>query len=103
MGALINSSGVLMCSHGGRIQIPSSDTSFTVDGGGLIRESDLMSGFESGCPLRYPCVAIAAIVSGQSNMMSSNGQRYLKSDLVALTNAGSVVVASPGQSNVFEN
>lgn len=89
MAALLNTSSVMMCPHGGTVSVTSSNSKAKAGGDFILRPSDTFT--IAGCPLNisgapHPCVSVKWVVSGRRSKAASDFT--LNSDSVGLCQAG---------------
>jgi hypothetical protein len=85
MSALLNTSSVMMCPHGGTVSVTSSNTKAKAGGDFILRPSDTFT--IAGCPFTigpnpHPCVSVKWVVSALRSKAVSDFT--LNSDSVGL-------------------
>lgn len=93
MGGLLTASSVLMCPHGGTVQIVSTDTRVTAVGDAVLRKSDTF--MVVGCPLTigvvyHPCTTVQWVVPALRSQ--AMGDDTLTEDSVGLCQAADQAV-----------
>jgi hypothetical protein len=93
MGGLLTSSSVLMCPHGGTVQIVTTDTRVQAGGDFVVRSSDTF--MVVGCPLTigtvyHPCTTVTWVVPALRS--KAMGDDTLTEDSVGFCQAGDQAV-----------
>lgn len=89
MGALLNTSSVMMCPHGGTVSAVTSNSRAKAGGDFILRKSDTFT--IAGCPLNisgspHPCVRVQWMVSATRS--KATGDFTLTTDSVGMCLAG---------------
>lgn len=98
MPKLLNSSSMMMCPHGGQVQIITSNTRTKAGGDFLVRSSDTF--LITGCPFNlggppHPCVKVQWVVTALRS--KSGGDFHLNESSVGLCLAADQVPQGPVQ------
>lgn len=97
MPRVLTTGATVLCVHGGPVQLPPGDPTFTA-GANVIAYGD-MEGMPVACPLKppaTPCVAVTGTLAGSSTVLTAGGRPVLLVTATGTTNAGTWAVASPG-------
>jgi hypothetical protein len=110
MPLLLNTSAVIMCSHGGKVNPIPTQMQVLAGGSPVLCVPSLVGAPIIGCPVvptpagTVPCTAVAAVFPGSwSTKVFAGGSPAYVSSLSGLTNGvppGSIMVVSPGQAVV---
>ena len=98
MGGLLTDSSVLMCPHGGTVQVVTSDTRVQASSGYVLRSSDTFT--VVGCPFTvgpvyHPCATVQWVVPALRSKAA--GDSTLTEESVGLCQAADQAVQGPVQ------
>jgi hypothetical protein len=86
MAKVLTVASSLTCSHGGTVQLKSSQTQLTVDGNAVLVQGDLDGATISNCPtpvstapapVTKPCQTVVSMLSGASASLKVGGKPVL--------------------------
>jgi hypothetical protein len=107
--APLTTNAVILCDHGGRVEVTPRQVQVAIQGGFVICEPDLVGAPVTGCGLpatsaTSPCTTVIEVLPGSSAPTILVGGRpvYVET-LVGITNSrppGQVAVVFPGQGGV---
>lgn len=109
MGLVVTTNARIICAHGGQVTLIPRQTTVTIQGGAVLRETDLMGAPIVGCAqppsaATKPCTVVVSIMPGGSAPLVSVGGMPAHLDtLMGMTDGvppGTVSVVSPGQTTV---
>lgn len=94
---VLTAADVLQCSHKGPITvIVPPARSLSAGGNPVVVQSDLSSAVIT-CPnTNAPCVSIASLISGASQVLTADGSPVLLSNVQGATNSGTWSATTPG-------
>ena len=106
MPPVLTNNAVLMCNHGGKVQVLPRQMQVSVAGGFVICDPDLVGAPITGCQVKttaltQPCTAVVETLPGSTSptVMVAGRPVYVQT-LVGVTNSrppGTVEVVFPGQ------
>jgi len=106
MPPLVTSNAIMMCNHGGRVQVIPKQMQVSVQGGFVLCDPDLIGSPITGCQIKVtaftsPCTVIVETLPGStSETVAVAGRPAYLQTLVGITNGrppGEVTVIFPGQ------
>ena len=109
MGLVVTTNARIMCAHGGQVTLAPRQTTVTIQGAPVLRETDLMGAPIMGCAQpptvsSKPCTTVVAILPGGSAPTVAVGGMPAHLDaLSGMTDGvppGTVSVVSAGQTTV---
>ncbi len=109
MGLVVTTNARIMCAHGGQVTLAPRQTTVTIQGGAVLRETDLMGAPIVGCAqppsvASKPCTLVVAVMPGGSSpLVSVAGMPAHLDTLTGMTDGvppGTVSVVFAGQTTV---
>lgn len=109
MGLVVTTNATILCAHGGRVTLTPGQTTVTIQGGAVLRESDLIGAPILGCAQvpsvsTKPCTTVVSVMPGGSApTVTAGGMPVHTIPLTGTTDGlppGTVQVASAGQTTV---
>lgn len=109
MGFVVTTNARIVCAHGGQVTLIPKQTTVTVAGAPVLRESDIMGSPIVGCAQppsvsTKPCTLVVSILPGGSApTVSAGGMPVHLDSLSGMTDGvppGTVMVVSAGQTTV---
>lgn len=109
MGFVVTSNARIVCAHGGQVTLIPKQTTVTIAGAPVLRETDIMGSPIVGCAQppsvsTKPCTLVASILPGGSApTVSAGGMPVHLDSLSGMTDGvppGTVMVVSAGQTTV---
>lgn len=109
MGLVVTTNAKIICAHGGQVTLAPRQTTVTIQGGAVLRETDLMGAPILGCaqppsPGTKPCTTVISVLPGGSApKVAAGGMPVHLDSLSGMTDGvppGTISVISPGQTTV---
>jgi len=109
MPFVVTSNARILCIHGGQVQLVPKQTTVTIQGGAILRETDIMGAPIIGCAqppsvATKPCTTVVSVLPGGSAPTVTAGGMPVHLDMLSgITDGvppGTVMVVSPGQTTV---
>ena len=109
MALVVTTNATILCAHGGRVTLTPRQTTVTIAGGAVLRETDLMGAPIVGCAQvpsvsTKPCTTVVTVMPGGSApTVSAGGMPVHTQSLTGMTDGvppGTIQVVSPGQTTV---
>ena len=109
MGLVVTTNARIICAHGGQVTLLPRQTTVTIQGGAVLRETDLIGAPIVGCAQpptvsSKPCTMVASVMPGGSApTVSAGGMPVHTQALMGMTDGvppGTIQVVSPGQTTV---
>lgn len=109
MALVVTTNATIMCAHGGRVTLVPRQPTVTIQGGAVLRETDLIGAPIVGCAQpptvsSKPCTLVASVMPGGSSAtVSAAGMPVHTQVLTGMTDGvppGTIQVVSPGQTTV---
>ena len=109
MPPVVTTNARIICAHGGQVTLIPKQTTVTIAGGQVLRETDLIGAPIVGCAQpptvsSKPCTTVVSVMPGGSApTVSASGMPVHTATLTGMTDGvppGTVSVISPGQMTV---
>ena len=109
MGLVVTTNATILCAHGGRVTLIPRQTTVTIQGNPVLRETDLIGAVIAGCAQApsvstKPCTTVVLVTPGGSApTVTAGGMPVHTQALTGMTDGvppGTIQVVSPGQTTV---
>ena len=109
MGLVVTTNATILCAHGGRVTLAPRQTTVTIQGGAVLRETDLIGAPIVGCAQvpsvsTKPCTTVVSVMPGGSApTVAAGGMPVHTMSLTGMTDGvppGTVQVVTAGQTTV---